>query len=63
MEQFLSKHRDEINGTLSMYDRIIFRGHLTALHRPDGFKRFLDKQSVLLKDFKTYVTNTTEEKN
>jgi len=61
MEEFLSKYQNEIKGTLSMYDRIIFRGHLTGLYRPDGFKRFLDKQGVLLKDFKTYATNTTEE--
>ena len=61
MEKFISKHQNEIDGTLSMYDRIIFRGHLTGLYRPDGFKRFLDKQGVLLKDFKAYVTNTTEE--
>lgn len=61
MEQFLSKHQNEINGTLSMYDRVIFRGHLTQLFMGDSFKRFLDKQGVLLKDFKTYVSNTTEE--
>jgi hypothetical protein len=61
MDEFLSKHQNEINGTLSMYDRIIFKGHLTQLFMGDAFKRFLDKQAVLLKDFKTYATNTTEE--
>ena len=58
MDEFLSKHQNEINGTLSMYDRVIFKGHLTQLFMGDSFKRFLDKQGVLLKDFKTYATNT-----
>ena len=61
MEQFVSIHQGAIAGTLSMYDRIIFKGHLTRLFMGDSFRIFLAKQGVLLKDFGTYVAKTTEE--
>ncbi len=61
MEQFLSIHQGVITGTLSMYDRIIFKGHLTRLFMGTSFEVFLWKQGVLLKDFGTYVNKTTEE--
>lgn len=61
MEQFLSIHRDTVDGTLSMYDRIIFKGHLTRLFMGDAFQRFLVTQRVLLKEFGSYVAKTTEE--
>lgn len=61
MEQFLSIHQEAIVGTLTMYDRIIFKGHLNRLFIRNSFERFLNKQDVLLKDFGTYVVKTTEE--
>jgi len=61
MEQFLSIHRDAIVGTLSMYDRIIFKGHLSQLYMGEGFSRFLGTQGVLLKDFGAYVAKTSDE--
>lgn len=61
MERFLSIHQDAITGTLTMYDRIIFKGHLTRLFMGNSFERFLTKQGVLLKDFGAFVAKTTEE--
>lgn len=61
MEQFLSIHQDRVSGTLNMFDRIIFKGHLTGLFIGDSFARFLSKQRVLLKDFGSYVAKTTDE--
>lgn len=61
MEQFLSVHHDALDGTLSMDDRIIFKGHLTRLFMGNSFERFLTKQGVLLKDFSAYVAQTTDE--
>lgn len=61
MEQFLSIHQDRVSGTLNMFDRIIFKGHLTGLFIGDSFGRFLSKQGVLFKDFGSYVAKTTDE--
>ncbi len=61
MEQFLSIHQDRVSGTLTMFDRIIFKGHLTRFFIGRSFETFLAKQGVLLKDFGTYVAKTTEE--
>jgi len=43
-------------GTLSAFDRMIFKGHLTGL-LPHA--RFLARQGVLLKDFGMYVEQAT----
>lgn len=63
MEQFLAKHADKIEGTLSCFDRMLFRGYLPlfsgaamagfldgcGVQRP-GLKSFLLHQAYLLKD-------------
>jgi hypothetical protein len=61
METFLSIHQDAIIGTLTMFDRIIFKGHLTGLFPDGAFSRFLSSQDVLRKDFKPYVEARTQE--
>ena len=33
---FEDLHRDRITGSLAMYDRMIFKGHLTALYKQNG---------------------------
>jgi hypothetical protein len=55
MNTFLDIHQDEILGTLSCFDRMIIRGHLTGLFPTGAFGRFLSSQDVLLKDFAPYV--------
>lgn len=60
MERFLSIHQDGIAGTLTMYDRIIFKGHLTRLFMGRSFVYFLIRQGILLKDFGAYVQKTSE---
>jgi hypothetical protein len=59
MKTFLSIHQDEILGTLSCFDRIIIRGHLTGLFPKGAFGYFLSSQDVLLKDFGPYVEEAT----
>lgn len=61
METFLNKHQEVITGTISTFDRLIFKGHLTAFFPKGAFKRFLSKQGVLLKDFADYVETATKE--
>ena len=46
-------------GELSMFDRLIFKGHLTGLYPDGAFAAFLSRQGVLLKDFKHYVAAST----
>ncbi len=60
MEKFLNQHHDAINGTISTFDRLIFKGHLTAFFPKGAFGRFLSTQGVLLKDFGAYVEKATQ---
>ena len=60
MKTFLTILQDEISGQITMFDRMIFRGHLTGFYPKDAFLHFLGSQTILLKDFKWYVTTMTE---
>lgn len=51
MEQFLAKHADVVIGSLSGFDRLVFRGTLRALCHRFGVKNYLWAMQVLLKDF------------
>ena len=42
MLEFIAKHQDKIAGTLSGFDRLVFRGHL----RPIGHSRWDDELSL-----------------
>jgi len=55
MNSFMSVHQDKVIGNLTMFDRMIFKGHLTMFYPDGAFGRFLYTQRVLLKNFKTYV--------
>lgn len=61
METFLSIHRDVITGTVSTFDRLIFKGHLSGFFPKGAFARFLARQGVLLKDFGRHVEAATAE--
>lgn len=59
MSSFDSVHHERVEGKLVMFDRMVFKGHLTRL-MPDGaFKRFLASQGVLLKDFDEFVRHAS----
>ena len=51
MKEFIAKHRDEIAGVLSGFDRLIFRGTLRSLAHVAGMQTYLTMNKVLLKDF------------
>jgi hypothetical protein len=61
VEAFLAVHQEAIVGTLTQFDRVIFKGHLSRFYIGDTFRIFLAKQGVMLKDFGPYVAKTTEE--
>ena len=51
MGAFEELHRQRITGSLAMFDRMIFKGHLTGLYKQDGARCFLWSQGVPLTDF------------
>ncbi len=51
MERFVEVYRDRIVGTLSGFDRMLFRGTLRGLAYVGGLMSWLSAHSVLLKDF------------
>lgn len=55
MDAFLSIHQDKIVGSLTTFDRMIFKGHFTKFYPNGAFARFLNPQAVLLKDFKQHA--------
>ncbi len=59
MGAFEDVHQDRISGSLAMFDRMIFKGYLTSLYRPDGVRCFLWSQGVALKDFTEHAKATT----
>lgn len=56
---FLEKFKKDIFGQLSCFDRMIFRGYLTSLFQPSGIGYYLSQCSVLLKNFKSFVLEST----
>jgi len=54
MDEFIIKHQDKIAGTISCFDRILFKGYLPISY-PEGMAGFLNRQDVLLKDFKRFA--------
>jgi hypothetical protein len=58
---FETVHEDQILGTLTFFDRMIFKGHLTKLYYPGAMKAFCDRSGILLKDFGNYIKDATED--
>lgn len=61
MVTFADIHPAQTIGELTMFDRIIFKGHLSGLYGQGRFSWFLHEQEVLLKDFGPYVKKTSAE--
>ena len=61
MREFLSKHADAVTGTLSGFDRLLFRGSLLQLAHHAGVLVYLGLMRVLLKDFAKHAAALTEQ--
>lgn len=61
MERFLTRHKDRIVGTITGFDRILFRGTLRCISHCRGLWVFLMSQHVLLKDFANFVQRVSHE--
>ena len=59
MERFLEQHRERIIGTLSGFDRILFRGTLRSICYSKGMDRFLGAHHVLYRDFNKFSEDLT----
>jgi hypothetical protein len=60
MTTFETIHQSSVMGKLTMFDRLIFKGHLTGLFPDGAMKRFLDQQQVLLREFGKYAQTASE---
>ena len=71
MQQFIEKYRDHIQGTLSGFDRLIFRGSLRRLNYGHwdrslqamvgvGMEQYLWQNKILFKDYRDHVKQTSE---
>jgi len=59
VEQFVLKHADAVIGTLSGFDRLVFRGTLRMLAHRGGMLSYLCAVQVLLKEFASHAEALT----
>jgi hypothetical protein len=59
VERFIARFADKIIGTLSGFDRLVFRGHLRRIIYPAGMTLFLNIRRVRFKDFRQFTLDTT----
>ncbi len=61
MRYFLQRYQDQIQGVLSGFDRLRFRGTLRMLTTVGGMMAVLGRLGVWLKDFKGYAERLTQQ--
>lgn len=60
MNKFSSKFSEQIEGAISGFDRLVFRGTLRAIAYELGMKTYLWHSRILLKDFGRHVEQTSQ---
>ena len=71
MQEFIDKYRDQINGTLSGFDRLVFRGSLRRLNYgcwdanlkafvSTGMEQYLWQNKILFKDYFQHVKGLSQ---
>lgn len=60
MQEFTAKYADKIQGVLSGFDRLIFRGTLRKIAYEFGMQGYLWANQILLKDFGLHATAVSE---
>jgi hypothetical protein len=60
MHEFTATYADHIAGTLSGFDRLVFRGTLRQIAYPFGLNGYLWANQVLLKDFGAHAQKISE---
>ena len=59
MKSFIARHAEKITGVLSGFDRLVLRGTLRPVAYVGGFRSFLMRRGVLLKDFGEFVRRSS----
>lgn len=59
MNSFIQKHEKDVMGSLSGFDRLVFRGTLRRLSFAEGMSMYLSHAKVLFKDFAKHVLDVT----
>src|SRR5262252_9851304 len=54
MNEFISRYGHQINGVITGFDRLVFRGNLALNHEP-GMKGYLLANGIAWKDYAAYV--------
>ena len=60
MNEFVQRHADCVIGTLSGFDRVLFRGTLISLSYVQGMDKFLGSQKVLYKDYGRFAQELSQ---
>jgi len=60
MQQFTARFEDKIQGIVSGFDRLLFRGSLRQLNHPRGMEVFLFMNNILFKDYEKYVKSISQ---
>ena len=60
MEKFLEKHRDIIQSTLKIFDRVVIKGHLRSISFAEGMTGFMARHGFWIKDFDKFVQSHTD---
>lgn len=71
MQEFINKYRDQVNGTLNGFDRLVFRGSLRRLNYgywdpklqsvvAQGMEQYLWENKILFKDYLDYVKRVSQ---
>src|SRR2546430_11189915 len=63
MKEFIAKHRNEIAGVLSGFDRLIFRGTLRSLAHVAGMQTYPGMNKTLLAVFERDVPHLSQRPN
>jgi hypothetical protein len=61
MKQFIAKFESQIQGTLSGFDRVVFRGSLRRLTHPQGMKMYLIRNGLLCKQYQDHVKQVSQD--
>ena len=59
MDKFIMKHQQKINGQISSFDRLVFKGYL-SFHYCQAVEWFLNHNNILLKDYRNFVNQHSQ---
>jgi hypothetical protein len=60
MQQFIAKYEKDIQGVMSGFDRVLFRGSLRRLTHSKGMKWYLAENNILCKQYEDHVKKVSQ---